>query len=124
MPQHHFRHVTSSTDASSLVVSIKDQNLREGLVCNALRDELLAAIDSAKTDNLVLDLSSVEFIGSDGLLVFLAARRRMAGGRIVLCGMSENIRGVFCVCGLLSPDPAKAGPFEESLSVQTALESC
>jgi hypothetical protein len=38
--------------------------------------------------------------------------------------MSENIRGVFGVCGLLSLDPAKVGAFEESRSVQSALENC
>jgi stage II sporulation protein AA (anti-sigma F factor antagonist) len=124
MPLNGYQHITARAHLSALVVSIKDANLRETPACNALREELLAAIDSANADKLVLDLSSVEFISSYGLLVFLAARRRMEGGIVILCGMSENIRGVFSICGLLSRDSTKVGPFEEASSVQSALESC
>jgi hypothetical protein len=119
-----YRHMTPTVRAGALVVAVKEATLRDPPLCYALRDEILSAIDSAKVDNVVLDLSAVEFIGSVGFLAFLAARRHLADGRIFLCGMSENIREMFRVCALVSRDPSKSGPFEEAESVESALASC
>ena len=58
----------------------------------ALRDEL-----ERVSGNLLLDFSKVFFMSSAGLSVLLAARKRLQANEkgIALCGVSEEIMGVF-----------------------------
>jgi anti-anti-sigma factor len=121
MAQQNDRHMTSAVQGAALVVSITEAALRDAPTCYALRDEIVRAIDSVPVNNMVVDLASVEFIGSVGFLAFLGARRRLGAGRIILCGMSDNIRELFRACALISSDPSKPGPFEEAASTDSAL---
>lgn len=123
MNESNSRHIATSQHDATLVVLLQDTRLRDAETCYALRDEILAAIDAAGAENVVLDLSQVEFLGSVGFLAFLGVRRRITSGRLILCGMSENIRELFRVCALISHDPVKPGPFEEAKTVETALAS-
>ena len=50
---------------------------------------------------LLLDLSGVSYINSAGLRAILAAAKRLRnpGDRCVLCGLSDEVRGIFELAG-------------------------
>ncbi len=121
MTEPSYRHFTSTVRGANLVVAIQEKVLRDTTTCYAIRDEIIAVIDSTEAKNLVLDMARIEYTGSVGLLAFLGARRRLPAGRIVLCAMSKNVREVFRVCALISSDANKSGPFETAESVEAAL---
>lgn len=106
------------------MTTILIRELRDTEAVQRLKDELLAAVTLAKPRNVVIDLSQVQFIGSVGFLVFLRVRREPGVGRIVLCGMNENVRGAFLVCQLISEGRDKSAPFEEAANKQDALIKC
>jgi anti-anti-sigma factor len=57
---------------------------------------------AAARDQLVLDLSGVDYISSAGLRVLLlAAKRLQPQGRLVLCSLNRSVREVFELAGFL-----------------------
>ena len=64
----------------------------------ALETALLA---HGREPRLLVDLSSVEYISSAGLRVFLMLARKVkeAGGRLALCGMAGSVKQVFDLAG-------------------------
>jgi anti-anti-sigma factor len=77
-----------------------------GRLGTAASGELLEAIvDAIRAGDrrLVLDLEGVDYASSAGLLVLDAAAGRMheAGGELVLCAVSEPLRVVLDLAGLL-----------------------
>lgn len=53
---------------------------------------------------LIFDLSGVDYISSAGLRVILLAGKKLrtVEGRLVLCGLREEVRGVFEMSGFLA----------------------
>jgi anti-anti-sigma factor len=121
MNEPNCRHIAVEKHGAELVVAIQEKALRDTTTCYAIRDEITTAIDTAKATNVVLDMSAVEFVGSVGILAFLGARRRLPAGRVILCGMSPNVREVFLVCALIPSDARPSGPFETAETVACAL---
>jgi anti-anti-sigma factor len=60
------------------------------------------ATDSAGGERWVLDLRQVEYVGSAllGLLVNLRQRIKSAGGRLVLCGLNDQVSKALQTCSL------------------------
>ena len=50
---------------------------------------------------LVLDLTLVPYVSSAALRLFLSTSRRVgdSGGRLIFCGLTENVRQVFAISG-------------------------
>ena len=68
-----------------------------------LNESLLAAAAGAGADHaLVLDLARLAYAGSSvlGLLVNVRQKVKEAGGRLVLCGLSERLLTTFRTCSL------------------------
>jgi stage II sporulation protein AA (anti-sigma F factor antagonist) len=67
-----------------------------------LDDAIRRTVDEGARD-LLVDLSSTEYISSAGLRVFLVLAKRLGslGGRLVLCGMGEPVRQVFQLAGFM-----------------------
>lgn len=115
------RYVSSTLIGETLVVTLRVEQIREALVAYALRDELLSLVEATHARNVLFNMEQVEFIGSVGFLAFLAIRRRLAEGRIVLCQMSAPIHQLFAVCRLIPAGPISAAPFEVEDTVDNAL---
>ena len=66
-------------------------------------DRILGVINSG-TQQLVVDLSQLEYVSSSGLRVFLVAAKRLqpTDGKFALCGMQDHIRQLFDLAGLSS----------------------
>jgi anti-anti-sigma factor len=112
---------TSDVRDDVAVVAIHLDHIRDADTAYALRDRILAVIDEAGTQKVILDLTQVTFLGSVGFLAFLAVRRHLQTGRIVIANCSEPIYRAFEICRLVSRTDQKA-PFEAADSIDEALE--
>ena len=68
----------------------------------ALIEAIVRAIEAGDRQ-LVVDLANVDYISSAGLLALDAAagRTHVAGGTLILCGLTEPVRLAFDLSGLL-----------------------
>ena len=84
---------------SDVVVLKPDGNL-DSSESPELEAAVLRIIDKGET-RLVVDLSSVAYITSRGLRVFLLGTKKMAeaGGRIAVCSLQDFVRKVFDTVG-------------------------
>lgn len=66
-----------------------------------LEDELLR-VEATDARSIVLDLSGLDFIGSTGVKVIVAAeaRSRADSNRLVLLRPSKTVARVFVICGM------------------------
>jgi len=73
----------------------------ESLEFNSLNDSVRAALQTA-SGKWALDLSGVDYAGSSilGLIVNIRQWLKQGGGKLVLCGMSPRLLGVFHACSL------------------------
>ena len=71
-----------------------------------VEDALLRAADEAQRD-VRIDLGRCPFVASQGIRLLLEARKRLAarGLAMGLCGLSERVRGVFELTGVLEIIP-------------------
>lgn len=80
-----------------------------------IQEKILGA--SADSKNVIIDLSEVDFVSSAGLRVILMIYRQIKSkdGKVVLVGVSEEIRDVMTVTGF-------ANFFEMVDSIENALK--
>ncbi len=60
--------------------------------------------DDAATGTIVMDCSELTYISSSGLRIFLSLRKAAAnkGGKVIVKGISNDIRQVFMMTGFLN----------------------
>ncbi len=104
-----------------LVVEVLVDQIRDPETSYALRDEILSLMKAGEIRHVVIDLAHVKFLGSVGLLAFLAVRRQLEDGSIILCNVAEGIQSMLEICMLASKDPAKMAPFQVEASVEEAV---
>ena len=121
MNENKPQYVSGSVHNDVLVITILVEKVRDAETAHALRDEISSLMDSAKASHVVIDLQRVTFMGSVGFLVFLALRRRVEVGQIVICNISPPVRDMFELCRLISTDPSIAAAFEAEDSLEAAL---
>ncbi len=121
MNENKPQYVSGSVHNDVLVITILVEKVRDAETAHALRDEISSLMDSAKASHVVIDLQRVTFMGSVGFLVFLALRRRVEVGQIVICNISPPVRDMFELCRLISTDPSMAAAFEAEDSLEAAL---
>ena len=65
-----------------------------------LEKKLVACIDGGE-HTIAIDCSDMVYISSSGLRVFLMALKKTTavGGKLVLCGLQDNIREIFEIAG-------------------------
>ena len=61
--------------------------------------ELEAAVVLEGVDELVFDLSGVDYISSAGLRVLLASQKKMAGKKMLISGSRPAVKEVFDITG-------------------------
>lgn len=105
-----------------LVVDVLLDQIRDAELSYSLRDEILSLMKAGEIDHVVINLEQVTFLGSIGLLAFLAVRRQLADGSVVLCNVADGIQAMLQVCLLVSTDPAKTAPFQVAESVEAAMQ--
>lgn len=116
--------VACAIENSVVIVTLLAEKLREPQVVEVVRKEMLAAVQSGNAQSVIIDFRNVEFVGSMAFLAFLAVRRQMGGGRIVLCELSPEIVEVFSVCRLIPANGNHNAPFEVASSLAEARLIC
>ncbi len=79
----------------------------------SLEEKLLALI-AAGEQRLLVDAGKLDYISSAGLRVLLVGAKRLtpAGGKLLLCGLKDQIKEVFDIAGFSSIFPIYATPEE------------
>ena len=75
----------------------------DATTAKTFEDRILGVFNSG-AQRLVVDLSQLEYVSSSGLRVFLLAAKRLQAteGKIVFCGLQDQIRQVFDLAGFSS----------------------
>jgi anti-anti-sigma factor len=118
-----FQYISVANNQGVPVITITVDQIRDATRATELRDEILNVVQTSQANNLIFDLSRLNFIGSIGFMAFLSVRRQLAAGRIILCDLSQNVSDAFAICQLISKDPAKTSPFEYANNVPEAVAS-
>lgn len=120
MPEDTPRYCEVTCIDDVAIARLTIHQLRDAPTCYALRDQLVEAFERHSPRHAILDLEQVEFISSVGFLAFMAVRRNIADGRVLLCGVAEPLQDVFRLCRLLPTKPDQTTPFELADTVADA----
>jgi anti-anti-sigma factor len=97
-----------------LVLTVTGPSIQGEEVAEALRKEMLAAVDRAKPKGIVIDLSRARYVSSIAFWPLLSLRRRQQeqGGRLIICGLTGAVADVFHTTKMVSSSGAPDAPFE------------
>lgn len=92
---------TCETPGSDIAI-LRPSGRLDSATSPAFEASVLERLQDGST-RMVLDLSDVDYISSAGLRVILVAGKKLraAQGQLVLCGLREEVRGVFEMSGFL-----------------------
>ena len=118
-PQYH--HLCCSL----VVVTLTESQLQGDTVSDALREDLLGALQRSGAAHVVIDFGPVSYLSSVAFRPLLSLHRKLKekGGRLVLCGMSPVVAEVFQVTRLVSTSGSSSAPFEMQPDVPSAVAS-
>jgi anti-anti-sigma factor len=93
--------ISEDRKADAVVLALSGK--LDATTAKTFEDKILAVINSG-TQRLVVDLSTLEYVSSSGLRVFLLAAKRLQSrdGKVALCGLQDHIRQVFDLAGFSS----------------------
>ncbi len=96
------------------VVTPQVTNMRDANTCLAIRELLIEYGRARRPEKVLVDLSHVRFMSSVGVRVLAALLREVCEvqGRIMVCSLNGELRGVLFVCSLISDDMNQPGPLE------------
>jgi len=114
------RYATGTVNEGVLVITIMLEEIRDTSEAHACRDTMVALVDSTHATAVIIDLGCVTFLGSVGLVALLGVRRRMGGGRIILCNASAAVAEMLAVCRLIPKSESESGPFEYTRTLSSA----
>lgn len=106
-----------------VVLRVTEPQIMGDTIADALRDELLAHYLQSKATHVVLDMAAVQYISSAGLRPLLALSRQVHAheGRLILCGLSPDVEGVFKATRLISSGGATPATFGSQPDVPAAV---
>ena len=120
-----YRHITVTTDRGVLVLTMDLVEVKDYMIAEELRYELVHAVKRATSKKFALDLRNMSFMTSLAFVAFIGLKHmvREVEGRLILCNMTDFIRKVFNAKRLLTPG-ANTGnvAFEEAKSLAEAIE--
>ena len=116
--------IEHSIHGVNVVITILEERIRDPEKVTEIKDAMTEVVSNSVCKNLIIDMGRVQFIGSVGFLAFLAMRRVPGMQNVVLCSLNENVKELFVICRLIPSNNASSAPFQDSASVQSALEWC
>lgn len=113
----------SAVDQGVLVLTITQERIQGEEVAQRLRDEMGAAVDRTGVNRVVIDLQHTRYLSSVAFWPLLSLRRQLldAGGRLMICGLSEDVEDVFMTTKMISPGGAVDAPFEVAPNAAAAV---
>lgn len=125
MSQPQLLHVDTRTEKDVLVLTVLQPELWGEELTNAIRDELIQAVDHFGLTRVVLNLEQVKFLTSMGISALLHFRRhvRDKGGQIILCNLASVVAEVLITTHLVGGLSASAViPFSIAPDVAAAVD--
>lgn len=110
-------------NGDALILTPLVSELRDSGLCYEMRDEMINATQDTPHKRVVIDMRNVDFVSSIGVLVFLNLRRAAPPqeAKIVFCNLTDNLKGMFQICKLISETDEPATPFEAVDTLESAL---
>lgn len=100
-----YRHIGTTVQHGVLIITVELTEVKDYMVAEELRYELVDAVKRAETKKFVLDLENMAFMTSLACVAFIGLKHavRETEGRLVLCHMTDFIRKIFNAKRLLTP---------------------
>lgn len=105
------------------VVTPLVSNMRDANNCLTIRELFIEYGRSRRPEKVLIDLSHVRFMSSVGVRVLVSLLREVCEvqGRIMVCSLNGELRGVLFVCSLISDDMNQPGPLEVAINRDDGL---
>ena len=116
--------VVCAVEDSVVIATLLCGQIRDHALVESVKTSLLQAIDSADARSIIINFQNVKFMSSMAFLALLAVRRRIGGGRVVLCELSPDVTEILLLCRLIPNPVGSPAPFEVALSMKDARERC
>jgi len=119
-----YRHIETRVSEDTLVIEILLKEVRDYVLAEELRYELVHCVKGSNRNRFVLDLASMKFMTSLSCVSLIGLKHavREASGRLLLCNMSPFIRKVLDAKRLLSVSQQTGNvAFETAIDVDSAL---
>jgi anti-anti-sigma factor len=113
----------SSVDQGVLILTIVQPRIQGEEIAQALRDEMRESVARAGVNRVVVDLQHTRYLSSVAFWPLLSLRRQLidAGGRLIICGLSDDVEDVFTTTKMISTGGMVDAPFEVALDAATAV---
>ena len=119
-----YRHIGARYTDGTLVLTIEVEQVKDFMISEELRYELVHAVKSRQSNRIILDLRNMTFMTSLACVAFIGVRQAMKDveGRVVLCNMTEFIHKVFNAKRLLARSKNSGNvAFESASTLDDAL---
>ncbi|MGH7172413.1 MAG: STAS domain-containing protein [Gemmataceae bacterium] len=114
-----------SVEQGVLVLTIAQPRIQGEEIAHELREEMRLAVEQAGVQRVVIDLRHTRYLSSVAFWPLLSLRKQLrdaAGGRLIICGLTDDVADVFMTTKLISSDGEADAPFEVAADVAAALE--
>lgn len=113
----------SSVEQGILVLTIIQARIQGEETAQQLRDEMRLAVEKAGLQRVVVDLRHTRYLSSVAFWPLLSLRKQLlaASGRLLICGLSEDIEDVFLTTKMISSGGAADAPFEVAPDTAAAI---
>jgi anti-anti-sigma factor len=114
MPQPLGPILEAALDRGVLVLAVTRKSIEGDEVADALRQELLDAVERGGSGKVAIDLSQVRYLSSIAFWPLLSLRRRLQdqGGRLIICGLTATVADIFETTRMISSTGSADAPFE------------
>jgi anti-anti-sigma factor len=111
------------TPDAVLLLTVNAAEVRGEDVTTAMERLFTTEVERTGATKVVLDMGAVTYITSTGVrtLLTLYHQVKKAGGRVVLCGLSEMVSEVLAVMRFIDPAGERPAPFEVRPDVTAAV---
>jgi anti-anti-sigma factor len=118
-------HAAAVTCDAVLVLTVSVPEVRGEAVTAELERVFAAAVERTGASKVVVDLTAVTYITSSGVrtLLTLYQKVKAAGGRVVLCGLSEMVSEVLHLMRFIDSSGLRPTPFAVQRDVSAAVLS-
>ena len=100
-----YRHIGTTSQQGVIVISVELTEVKDYMVAEELRYELVDCVKRSSAKKFVLDLQNMSFMTSLACVAFIGLKHaiRELDGQLILCHMTDFIRKIFSAKRLLTP---------------------
>jgi len=114
----------SSVEQGVLVLTIAQPRIQGEELAQMLREEMRLAVEQAGIQRVVVDFRHTRYLSSVAFWPLLSLRKQLreAGGRLIICGLTDDVEDVFTTTKMISSGGAADAPFEVAADAAAAIE--